>query len=483
MRFLSILSCIALARAQLLVQPAVKEETFMHKLKLGEKDVDVSMTIKSTSTVPCDPSVRQYSGYFDTGPVFPSNLTQRKLFFWFFESRNEPAEDPVVLWMTGGPGCSGMLAALVENGPCFLTSDGVTTVNNPNSWNTKANVMWIDQPAGTGFSVGSNDGYMYENIVGDHVYGFLQNFFQYPIFSKYRGLDFFITGESYGGHYVPSVAHRVWQGNEAKEGLHINLKGIAIGNGLTNPLEQYQWYPSMAFDGGKSEGGTAPGVISESVYNQMIAMVEPCQDKISQCKNSSTFEACQDAQTFCNNAFIGPYEATGMNVYDQRIKCEVPGLCYNFSKVDAWLNNPSVQQLLGVDKKWESCNYNVNAQFQGDWMLPQENKLVPLLDDAGIRVLIYAGDCDFICNWLGNKHWALKLDWQHKTEFNDAEEKPYMVNSQEAGKLRSDNGFSFLQIYGAGHMVPMDQPVVALQMITDFFEGTLDQTTAQKLVV
>ena len=73
---------------------------------------------------------------------------------------------------------------------------------------------------------------------------------------------------TYGGHYVPSVAHRFYQGDEAKEGLHINLKGIAIGNGLTNPLEQYQWYPAMAFDGGKSEGGTAPGVISNDTYNQ-----------------------------------------------------------------------------------------------------------------------------------------------------------------------------------------------------------------------
>jgi len=323
--------------------------------------------------------------------------------------------------------------------------------------------------------------------VGDHVFGFLQNFFHYPLFEKFQKHDFFITGESYGGHFVPSVAHRIWQGNQGMEGLHINLKGIAIGNGLTDPLEQYQWYPDMAYNGGADQGGSSPGVVTEDVYNTMKAAVPACEAKIAECTDHSTYDACAAAQSFCNDAFIGPYTATGMNVYDQRIKCEVPGLCYNFTRVTTWLNDPTVQAALGVEKSWESCNYQVNAQFQGDWMLPQQNKIVPLLDEAGIRVLIYAGDCDFICNWLGNKHWTLNLNWQHKTEFNAADEMPYLFeydgHRETAGILRSDNGLSFLQVYKAGHMVPMDQPAVSLQFINEFIAGTLGATAAPNVVV
>jgi len=473
-RALVLFSCFALGCSQLLVQPEVNEETITYMLKLGAEQAEVSLTVQEPKL--CDTSVKSYSGYFQTS----KESDGRKLFFWFFESRSAPASDPMVLWLTGGPGCSSMLATLAENGPCSISSDGKSTVNNPYSWNTNANVLWVDQPAGTGFSVGSNPGHMYESTVEDQMYGFLQAWFQH--FSQYQKLDFFVTGESYGGHFVPSVSHRVWQGNQQKEGLYINLKGLAVGNGLTDPVEQYKWYPEMALNGGKSEGGTAPGVIDEATAKQMQSQVQPCVDKIAQCTSNATYEACMEAQSFCNGVFIGPYQQTGMNVYDQRIKCKVPGLCYDFSSETDWLNSANVQKQLGVSKKWESCNFAVNAQFQGDWMLRYDNKLIDMLG-FGVRVLIYAGDCDFICNWLGNKHWTLKLDWPHNAGFNAAEDKPYMLSGKQAGRIRTAHGFSFMQVYQAGHMVPMDQPEVALQMINQFITDKLDTPSEREVVV
>lgn len=467
-------SLLVVSRAQLVVQPQVTEEALKYMLKVGPDQTEVSLTI-SEPTI-CDKNVKQYSGYFQTSNASSDG---RKLFFWLMESRKAPSTDPLVMWLTGGPGCSSMLALVAENGPCSVMGAASTPSNNAHSWNNEANVLWVDQPAGTGFSVGSNDGHMFESIVGDQMYGFLQAFFQH--FTQYQSHDFFVTGESYGGHYVPSVSHRVWQGNQQKEGIHINLKGLAVGNGLTDPLEQYKWYPEMAFNGGKSEGGTAPGVVSNATYQSMLSQVQPCIDKIAQCKSDSTYEACYEAQGFCNNAFIGPYQQTGMNVYDQRIKCKVPGLCYDFSGATAWLNSADVQKALGVSKKWESCNYAVNAQFGGDWMQRYDTKIPDMLA-SGIRVLIYAGDCDFICNWLGNKHWTLKLDWPHNAEFNKAEDKAYMVNNKEAGKFRTANGFSFMQVYQAGHMVPMDQPEVAVQMLNEFITNTLDADAGQVVV-
>ena len=133
--------------------------------------------------------------------------------------------------------------------------------------------------------------------------------------------------------------------------------------------------------------------------------------------------------------------------------------------------------LLGVNKKWGSCNRIVNLAFQHDWMLNYQNKIPDLLK-AGLRVLIYAGDVDYICNWLGNKKWTLAMDWPHKSDFNSAEDKEYQVAGQVAGRLRSSNGFHFMQVYQAGHMVPMDQPAVANQMLNDFIQGKFDKQTA-----
>ena len=98
----------------------------------------------------CDASVKSYSGYFNVASGHDKNY-----FFWLFESRSEPSTDPLVMWLTGGPGCSSQLALMTENGPCKPTEDGLNTVNNPYSWNTNANIMWVDQPANVGFSYGT----------------------------------------------------------------------------------------------------------------------------------------------------------------------------------------------------------------------------------------------------------------------------------------------------------------------------------------
>ena len=95
-------------------------------------------------------------------------------FFWFFESRSKPATDPVILWMTGGPGCSSAIALFKENGPCTIQDD-LTTKKNPFSWNSNASILYIDQPAGTGFSYGEDSDFDHnEEEVSRDMYNFLQ---------------------------------------------------------------------------------------------------------------------------------------------------------------------------------------------------------------------------------------------------------------------------------------------------------------------
>ncbi|EEQ99933.1 conserved hypothetical protein, partial [Perkinsus marinus ATCC 50983] len=158
------------------------------------------------------------------------------LFFWFFESRSDPAQDPLVLWLQGGPGCSSMSGLFTENGPCRVNEYGNDTKTNPYSWNTRANLLYVDQPAGTGFSVGPfvNNG-SFE--AADDLYMALQEFF--AEYTQYGGKDFYITGESYAGHYIPAIAHKIWRENTKGIKPHINLRGLAIGNGWMNAAIQY----------------------------------------------------------------------------------------------------------------------------------------------------------------------------------------------------------------------------------------------------
>jgi cathepsin A (carboxypeptidase C) len=461
-------SLFGIGSAQLLVEPHVEDlEKFMEEQKMLQQSEPVEgAEPQLQEPTLCDPTVKQHSGLLDAG-----NST--KYFFWLFESRATPTTDPLVIWLTGGPGCSSQLALLAENGPCSVSADGKSTVPNPKSWNSNANVLWLDQPQSTGFSTGPLKISSTEDDTAEHFYTFLMNF--YKAYPQYKQNDLFISGESYGGHWVPELSHRVWQGGaEAAP-----LKGILIGNGLVDPEEQYKWYPDMAKDGGKSEGGSLKtGVITSPVTQGIMkAAVGPCIKAIETCNDyNSSLQgaACSSAFVLCNYGETVPYQLTGYNPYDMRIKCEVPPLCYNFSSVETYLNTPSVQKAIGASKKWGSCNLLVNKAFQNDFLKNYHTKIPDLLK-SGIRVMVYAGDVDYICNWLGNKKWTLALDWPHKADFNAAEDKPYMLQDgkTQLGRVRQSNGFSFVQVYQAGHMVPMDQPEAALTMLNDFLGDKL----------
>lgn len=454
---------------------SAEREVKSHKFKGGR------LTISEPSGL-CDPAVKQYSGYFSITD------TNKKYFYWFFESRSDPSSSPTVAWLTGGPGCSSMLALFGENGPCTVNKEGSDTTLNPHSWNTVANMLWIDQPAGTGFSQGDYDSG--ETEVADDMLGFLLAFFE--ALPEYN-TQFYIFGESYAGHYIPAIAHRLYLHNKDPSSKHlIDFKGIGIGNGLTSPEEQYKWYPEMAFN-----SSSAPQVVTEAEYNEMQSAVSTCTGLIKVCNafdkdTASSNPACIAAMMYCNMKLMMPYQKHGMNPYDMRLKCEHEPLCYDFSEIGIYLNDPSVRKALGVDPSagnWDECNKAVNINFVNDFM-KNFDYLIPDLLEAGIPVLVYVGDQDFICNWIGNKHWVLELEWSGKSEMNNAED--FLLKSDtgaEVGKVRyAKNIFYFLQVFQAGHMVPMDQPENALFMFKTFLErggkmGFADEGTVEDVHV
>ncbi len=151
------------------------------------------------------------------------------------------------------------------------------------------------------------------------------------------------------------------------------------------------------------------------------------------------------------------------NIYDIRRKCDVPPLCYDFSDVDQFLNRADVQKELGVEgRHWVSCNMKVHLALFFDFEV-NAAPLVTNILSKNIPVLIYNGDKDYICNWEGGREWVDNLQWEHSKEFKNAKYRKY-----KGGELKSYKNFTFMRIYDAGHMVPMDQPEVALTMINRF---------------
>eukprot|EP00483_Globobulimina_turgida_P003772 UN03778 len=172
-----------------------------------------------------------FSGYID---IYPAH--NRSIFYWFVESLNDPKTDPIAIWTNGGPGASGIMGMFTEQGPFRLLKNLSLRVQ-PYSWVNIANMVFFEAPAGVGFSF-SDDPVDY--ITGDNKtaidnYHFIQGLLD--TFPNFQSNDFYITSESYGGHYMPTLAKEIILGNQAGGTPQINFKGIFVGNPFTDPQE------------------------------------------------------------------------------------------------------------------------------------------------------------------------------------------------------------------------------------------------------
>ncbi|CAI5977499.1 unnamed protein product [Closterium sp. NIES-65] len=403
-----------------------------------------------------EPDIRHTAGYFRLNRTHDA-----RLFYFYFESRGDKDTAPLVLWMTGGPGCSSEIALFFENGPFTINNDNASLSWNPYGWDMVSNIIYVDQPVNTGFSYSSDPRDMRhtENGVSQDMYEFLQEFFlAHP---ELQGREFYITGESYGGHYIPAVADRVVIGNRRKEGLPINLKGVAIGNGMTHPEVQFPSYPVFAH---------SRGLLSDAQLHHFQLFSKPCHFAAHSCGESGRI-SCGAAFIICEQFWSSVYAATGsgtLNPYDVRIECGDDPLCYDMSAADKFLALPWVRKALGVgDRKWESCSSRVYHAMLFDFMRDLAPK-VPHLLAADVRVLVYAGDADYICNWIGNSWWVNSMKWPGMDRYAKAPWQPFVVNGQTAGSARIAEPLSFLRVHEAGHMVPMDQPEASLEMLRRF---------------
>ncbi|KAF2485713.1 cpy like protein carboxypeptidase [Neohortaea acidophila] len=441
---------------------AIQDVWVMNKDGEQERELDGDLRAFTLRTKKVDPrklgvdKVKQYSGYLD------DNENDKHLFYWFFESRNDPKNDPVLLWLNGGPGCSSLTGLFMELGPSSITEKGETKFN-PSSWNANASVIFLDQPVNVGYSY-SGSGVSNTVAAGKDVYALLTLFFKQ--FPEYAKQPFHISGESYAGHYIPVFASEILSHKKR----NINLQSVLIGNGLTDGLTQYDYYRPMAC----GDGGW-PAVLGAQECAGMDNALPRCKSLIESCYNSESVWSCVPASIYCNNAIIGPYQRSGQNPYDVRKKCKGSNLCYDeLDWIQGYLNKKDVMEALGAEvDSYDSCNFDINRNFlfAGDWMQPFHRLVPGILKE--IPVLIYAGDADFICNWLGNLAWTTQLEWPGQKNYAKApmEDLKLAADDSKIGSVKSAGNFTFVRIHAGGHMVPYDQPVASLDMLNRWLSG------------
>jgi carboxypeptidase C (cathepsin A) len=378
------------------------------------------------------------------------------LFFWFFESQHAPERDPVVLWLNGGPGSSSFLGLFLENGPYQLTrapGGAITPVDNPFSWNERASYLILDQPAGVGLS-GISDPSLYapnEEVQTFQLYQALLHFF--ALYPQYREQDFHVFGESFAGHYLPTLATAILDGN--KRGVpRINLKGIGVGDGWVDPLAVEATYGDYAYAHGLIDRADKAHV------DQLYGACEVAVHASMPVPSAESDKICERVEDYIARA------AGGINVYDVRAFGD-----YDFSTIAAYLNQPDVREALHADT---TLPWVDESAIVGELLERGEQgstaHLFPRLFEE-LRVLIYNGVYDMDCNFMGTDAWLEALDWPGAAELKARRRTPWKLDGAVAGYVRSAGNVTQILVSGAGHLVPMDQPKVALAMLNRFLAG------------
>nr|XP_043630085.1 serine carboxypeptidase 1-like [Erigeron canadensis] len=403
---------------------------------------------------PAGVNLNQYSGY-----VTVNQNAGRALFYYFVESPTDSSTKPLVLWLNGGPGCSSMIGAMSELGPFRINSDGETLFMNDYAWSNVANMLFLESPAGVGFSY-SNTSSDYDHSgdknTADDAYIFLVNWLER--FPQYKTRDFYIAGESYAGHYVPQLAYTILSNNKITNHIIINMKGIAIGNALIDDetclkgLYDYMWSHAM---------------ISDATHDAILKYCNFSSDSLSElCGNitEKAFDEMGDIDLYniyapiCLNPNQRNASATtsSINEFDP---------CWQDILVD-YLNNSAVQKALNVKPtSWDLCS-DVFTSWNDSTttILP----IIKYLISNGQRVWVFSGDIDGRVPITSTRYSINTLNLPIETPW-----RPWYLNKEVGGYLEGYKGLLLITVRGAGHTVPSYQPQRALTLFSSFLGGML----------
>ncbi|XP_071722917.1 serine carboxypeptidase-like 45 [Rutidosis leptorrhynchoides] len=416
------------------------------------------------TSLPGQPKVsfKQYAGYINIDEDH-----DRELFFYFVEAETDPASKPLVLWLTGGPGCSSVGVAFFEHGP--FRTQGKTIVKNDYSWNKEANMLYLDSPAGVGFSYSKNS--FFYNELNDELTArdnvkFLSRWF--VPFSKYKKHDFYIAGESYGGHYVPQLADIL-----VKEKW--NLKGIALGNPLLdfdtdfNAPDIFLWSHSMISDDTyhlKNTVCNSSRLIRESITGSLSSECQYVSNITDQqiSNKTSKFDVSADVCLQSQADVLVKKSRKGKDVCAQE-------------ETIKYFNQEDVQtafhaKLVDADS-WELCG-RVSQTYDA---LDREIPIVGIVGElvqSGVRVLAYSGDQDGVVPFIGTRHLIKNLASSLKLK-TSVEYRAWIETEQVGGwtEVYGDNELSFATIRGGSHTPAENQPERLLVLFQAFVSGNV----------
>jgi len=430
------------------------------------------------------PAFKMYAGLLPIGDAAGTSL-----FFWFVESARAPAKDPLVFWTNGGPGSSSLAYGFwTEHGPFRLEANatgGINPVEYGYSWNRVANVLYVEMPSGVGFST-SEDTSHYKSVTDEQAasdtHDFLVKFLD--TFSAFSTNDLYITGESYGGHYVPMIAKAILD----RGVLMPHMKGFLIGN----PGINSDWYynvnefafvtfmwshgliPAPAYANAKdacnwdsfltncSQDATHPSVACRTATRAATRYIPSPLDPYDVLAPTCGHDGA-DAAVMADSAFLRRLRAThGANstpVYDPCLSQLTP----------TYMNRKDVLAAVHVPeppRRWPTHPPGWSYAQGSDGEKKDIALLFPDFFDRAPdwRIAVVSGTADSAVPFMGTERWMECLGQPVTDDW-----KAWKLEHDVAGMVkRWAPALSLVTVKGCGHTIPYSCPEAGFAFLDNF---------------
>ncbi|CAH1437775.1 unnamed protein product [Lactuca virosa] len=386
--------------------------------------------------------------YLETGYVGVDVNEDVQLFYYFIHSESNPKDDPLILWLTGGPGCSSISGLLFEIGPIEFEAVAYngslpSLILRSRSWTSKQrhrvpfDVSYKSHPNSSLIDLRSK-------WLESHM-EFISN-------------PFYIGGDSYSGNPIPIITQIISNGNEVGIKPCINIKGYVLGNPLTFPEE----------DNYKIRFANGMGLISDELYKSLF---HSCQgeyrsdyinpDNVECLQNLALYEKCIDGiqQPQVLEPYCGDTESP-IKLPSQMLSKERRLLSAFYCRFDEtrlayyWANDVGVREALRIRKEsigtWIRCNYDLNFTTIVDDVRPYHLNL----SNKDYRSLVYSGDHDMVIPHQSTQAWIKDLGYTVIDQWRS-----WKVHGQIAGYTETySNRMTYATVKGGGHTAPEYKP-------------------------
>lgn len=446
-----------------------------------------------------------YAGLLPIGGPTDTN----QLYFWFFPSTNPAAEKEILIWLTGGPGCSSIGELMQENGPFLWTPGVFKPIENKWSWTKLTNVVWVDQPVGTGFSVGTPTA-TDENDIARQFMGFWKNFVD--TFSM-QGYKVYVTGSSYSGMYSPYVASAMLDANDAN---YFDVSGMQIFDGYfakdvlardvsVAPFVDH-WNRVLVFN--QSFVDDIRSKAQKCGYTDYMtkylvfppAGVQPAILPSEQPDGSATTECDLWSAVVSAASDLNPCFSV-YSIFDRcPFKYDPLGFTSSYAYIPdgsgpVFFNRSDVKKAINApEREWSFCSNTpvfVNNTDDSVMAGPASQPVIPKVIDRTKNVIIGHGSQDFVLPVDGallsiqNMTWGGQLGFQSKPStplfvpYHNNDDFTSLAGSGVVGTTHTERGLTYFGVAQSGHFLAQDQPALAYRSV-EMLLGRVDSLASLK---